>query len=132
MASELKVDKFTGVTTAGSISVTGEGNSTTTNLQQGLTKVWVNINADGAGTADTFNISSITDTNTGRRGVVFSNAMGNANYSLSSASGSGNVRIMLCDNDRTTTLSNIAVYTKGDTNSYADDITFFQAFGDLA
>ena len=36
MASELKVDKFTGVTTAGSILVTGEGNSTTTNLQQGL------------------------------------------------------------------------------------------------
>ena len=38
MASELKVDKFTGVTTAGSIDVTGEGNSTTTNLQQGLAK----------------------------------------------------------------------------------------------
>ena len=38
MASELKVDKFTGVTTAGSILVTGEGNSTTTNLQQGLAK----------------------------------------------------------------------------------------------
>ena len=36
MASELKVNKLTGVTTAGSISVTGEGNSTTTNLQQGL------------------------------------------------------------------------------------------------
>ena len=38
MASELKVDKFTGVSTAGSILVTGEGNSTTTNLQQGLAK----------------------------------------------------------------------------------------------
>ena len=37
-SSELKVDKFTGVTTAGSILVTGEGNSTTTNLQQGLAK----------------------------------------------------------------------------------------------
>ena len=33
MASELKVDKFTGVTTAGSIDAdTGEGNNTTTNL----------------------------------------------------------------------------------------------------
>ena len=40
MASELKVDKITGVTTAGSIDVTGEGNSTTTNLQQGLAKAW--------------------------------------------------------------------------------------------
>ena len=42
MASELKVDKFTGVTTAGSILVTGEGNTNTTNLQQGLVKHWVN------------------------------------------------------------------------------------------
>ena len=40
MASELKVDKITGVTTAGSIDVTGEGNSTTTNLQSGLAKAW--------------------------------------------------------------------------------------------
>ena len=40
MASQLKVDTLTGVTTAGSIVVTGEGNSTTTNLQQGLAKAW--------------------------------------------------------------------------------------------
>jgi hypothetical protein len=43
MASLLKVDSLTGVTTAGSISVTGEGNSTTTNLQQGLIKVWTSF-----------------------------------------------------------------------------------------
>ena len=43
MASQLKVDTLTGVTTAGSIVVTGEGNSTTTNLQQGLAKCWVNV-----------------------------------------------------------------------------------------
>jgi hypothetical protein len=52
MASELKVDKFTGVTTAGSIDVTGEGNSTTTNLQQGLCKAWVN--ADGGAINSSF------------------------------------------------------------------------------
>ena len=43
MASQLKVDTLTGVTTAGSIVVTGEGNSTTTNLQQGLAKAWVSM-----------------------------------------------------------------------------------------
>ena len=43
MASELKVNTLTGVSTAGSIAVTGEGNSTTTNLQQGLDKAWANI-----------------------------------------------------------------------------------------
>ena len=44
MASILKVDTITGVTTAGSISITGEGNSTTTNLQQGLAKAWIRAN----------------------------------------------------------------------------------------
>ena len=37
----IKTDKLTGKTTAGSISVVGEGNSTTTNLQQGLLKMFV-------------------------------------------------------------------------------------------
>ena len=44
MASQLKVNTLTGVTTAGSIAVTGEGNSTTTNLQQGLAKAWITFN----------------------------------------------------------------------------------------
>ena len=37
--SEILVNKLTGTSTAGSIVVTGEGNSTTTNLQQGLAKL---------------------------------------------------------------------------------------------
>ena len=65
MASELKVDKFTGVTTAGSILVTGEGNSTTTNLQQGLAKVWVQIIWVIHALDDSFNVASVTDNGTG-------------------------------------------------------------------
>ncbi len=83
MASELKVDKFTGVTTAGSILVTGEGNSTTTNLQQGLAKAWVNI--DGSGTVSfqgSFNTSSLSDDGTGLYTSSFSNDFGNVNYSF--------------------------------------------------
>ena len=45
MASELKVNTLTGVSTAGSIAVTGEGNSTTTNLQQGLIKAFIHHTA---------------------------------------------------------------------------------------
>ena len=82
MASELKVDKFTGVTTAGSILVTGEGNSTTTNLQQGLAKAWFNLNAATPALRDSFNIGSITDESTGRYEGNFTTAMGNANYSV--------------------------------------------------
>ena len=82
MASLLKVDTITGVTTAGSISVTGEGNSTTTNLQQGLAKAWVNFTGVSSTAArDSFNVSSLTDDGTGRTTVAFSNNMANANYS---------------------------------------------------
>jgi len=83
MASLLKVDALTGVTTAGSISVTGEGNSTTTNLQQGLAKHWLNMNGTGTiATRDSFNNSSITDTNTGTYTLAFTNNMSNNDYAV--------------------------------------------------
>ena len=37
----LKTNTLTGTSTAGSIAVTGEGGSNTINLQQGLTKAWI-------------------------------------------------------------------------------------------
>ena len=81
MASQLKVDTITGLTTAGSISVTAEGNSTTTNLQQGLAKIW--CNADQTGTVrDSLNISGITDEGTGDVTFTFSNATSNDDYAL--------------------------------------------------
>ena len=79
MASELKVDKFTGVSTAGSIDVTGEGNSTTTNLQQGLAKAWFQASSDTT-LSDSFNISSGTDNGTGDYSYALSNAFVNDDY----------------------------------------------------
>jgi len=91
MASELKVDKFTGVTTAGSILVTGEGNSTTTNLQQGLAKHFVNL--DGTASSDhvrdSFNNTSITDGGTGDYKCVFTNVMASNGYVHTVGCGSG-------------------------------------------
>ena len=89
MASVLKVDTITGVATAGSIAITGEGNSTTTNLQQGLAKAWCNV--DGTATfdssdteiRDSFNVDSTVDNGTGDVTVSFTNNMGNASYSVS-------------------------------------------------
>jgi hypothetical protein len=40
--STLLLNTLTGKTSAGSIVVTGEGGSTTTNMQQGLAKAWLN------------------------------------------------------------------------------------------
>ena len=85
MASTLKINTLTGVTTAGSIAVTGEGNSTTTNLQQGLAKVWCQYNASTA-LQDSFNVTSLTDTGTGGTTVTIANDMANDDYS---ATGNG-------------------------------------------
>jgi len=96
MASTLKINTLTGVTTAGSIAVTGEGNSTTTNLQQGLAKAWVNFDgsASGAASRDSFNVSGMTDNGTGDYTITINNDFGNANYSAVgcciAGTGSGN------------------------------------------
>ena len=85
MASQLKVDTITGVTTAGSVAVTGEGNSTTTNLQQGLSKV-NSLGYGGGGQSfalkDSFNRSGLTDNGTGDYTVSFTNNMNNNEYSF--------------------------------------------------
>ena len=81
--SEIKTDKLTGTSTAGSILVTGEGNSTTTNLQGGLAKAWVNFSASGAAVRDSINIASITDNGVGKFSMNMSNAMGNDDYAMS-------------------------------------------------
>ena len=78
--SEIKTDKLTGVGTAGSIVVTGEGNSTTTNLQQGLAKVWCSV--DVTTVDDSLNISSLTDTATGKATMNYSNNMSSEHYGL--------------------------------------------------
>ena len=82
MASELKVDKITGVATAGSIDVTGEGGSTTTNLQQGLTKVWINFNdgSEADAVQDSFNVTTLTDRGSGLWTLTVTNNFANTNY----------------------------------------------------
>ena len=82
MASELKVDKFTGVTTAGSILVTGEGNSTTTSLQQGLAKCWCSTEDDliTANIQDSFNSTTVTDGGTGMITINYTNNMSAGTY----------------------------------------------------
>ena len=79
-----KIDTLKGKTTAGSITVQGEG-SATTNLQQGLCKTRGNIDGD-AGTAvllsgsDSLNVGGITDVAQGRYTVTMTNNFANAFY----------------------------------------------------
>jgi len=79
--SEIKTDKLTGVGTAGSIVVTGEGNSTTTNLQQGLIKSWYCLQgSDTFAIKDSFNTASATDNGEGDYTTVRTNAFSNDDY----------------------------------------------------
>ena len=79
MASILKVDTLTGVTTAGSIAVTGEGNSTTTNLQQGLAKAYFNVDQTSGAVLDgSFNVSSVADNSTGDFTITLNNNLNSA------------------------------------------------------
>ena len=81
--STLKTNTLTGTTSAGSIVVTGEGVSTTTNLQQGLCKAFVNFTSiTTTATRDSFNISSLTDVGTGKTyPISFTSNMNNDDYS---------------------------------------------------
>ena len=74
-----KANTIAGTTTAGSILVTGEGNSTTTNLQQGLAKVLASLDTSGTAEIDnSFNLTSITDNGTGDHTLTIANNLGSA------------------------------------------------------
>tara|TARA_Y100001938_G_scaffold128031_1_gene181442 strand:+ start:105 stop:557 length:453 start_codon:yes stop_codon:yes gene_type:complete len=82
-SGHVATDTIKGNTTAASINVVGEGGSNTTNLQQGLTKAWIEF--DNTGTVainDSFNYSGVTDDGTGQMAVAFTTNMGNATYSI--------------------------------------------------
>ena len=128
MASELKVDKFTGVTTAGSIDVTGEGNSTTTNLQQGLCKMWIRLNGTGTiAIDDSFNVGSATDIGTGNYDFIFSNNMNIADFNFAHASGN---QMQIHSAEAT---SSVRMLCRDGSNSDEDvDPAFSNVHGDLA
>ena len=143
--STIKTNTLTGTTTAGSISVTGEGNSTTTNLQQGLCKARGNIDGDLStpdlhSGSDSLNVGSITDVATGRYTVTMTNNFANAFYQQANHAGYrddangadyGLTLGTYAYGSKTTSenpLSN--VYYNGDL--YEADHGMFTFFGDLA
>ena len=137
MASTLKINTLTGVTTAGSIAVTGEGNSTTTNLQQGLCKGWMNL--DGSGTIaiqDSFNVSGVTDNGTGEYTQTHTNAMNNALYSVSisskRATSTNNSGSQHQDGTFTTAAFKMLFVEHDNDPSHDVDMAFTAAHGDLA
>ena len=89
--STLLLNTLTGKTSAGSIVVTGEGGSTTTNLQQGVAKAWGQYSGSGSTYADSFNLASATDNGTGDYTFTITNDMSNDDYAPSNIGGMNNI-----------------------------------------
>ena len=133
-ASEIAIDKLKGASSASSISVVGEGGTTTTNLQQGLVKAWVNH--DQATVSDSHNVGSVTDNGSGDYGTNFTNNMGNANYSaggLGVHDAGSYTRIQTYDHDDpfTTSQGTINMQDAGGTQGDAEPVCTIY-IGDLA
>ena len=134
MASQLKVDTLTGVTTAGSIVVTGEGTATT-NLQQGLAKVWASLEQGSTySTRDSFNLSSHGDGGTGTSILTFTTNFGNANHAATSM-GSNINNVAGNDSDslvQTSSQVRIGLYDVGNNSAQDGSYLTVSIHGDLA
>jgi len=130
----IKIDTIKGKTTAGSVTVQGEGTATT-NLQQGVAKAWVNFQGtDTFGINDSFNITSCDDNGTGDYDINITNAFSNASFSSTSSctgdSSNDNRGVCTTNNSTSEVLINAFVCTSG---AVADeDEIHFTGHGDLA
>jgi|TARA_R110000737_G_scaffold57269_1_gene82413 hypothetical protein len=133
MASLLKVDALTGVTAAGSISVTGEGGSTTTNLQQGLAKYWVTFSMVTVSQVhDSLNHSSFTDNSTGNASISFTNSFSNTLYSGAGMSVHEANVCWLNYSSNYLTGSNVVITQDNNANGLDEDKVGIHIMGDLA
>ena len=88
-AGFVATDQIRGNTAANSVTVVAEGGTVTTNLQQGLAKVWLRADVDGSTLLDSFNMTSVTDNGTGDYTPTFANDFNNELYSLTSTAQHG-------------------------------------------
>jgi hypothetical protein len=81
--STLRTNTLEGVDAKNSITiVAGAGNVTTTNVQEGLCKAWVNFDGTGTiATRDSQNISGLTDGGTGIYAIAYTSSFNNDDYS---------------------------------------------------
>jgi hypothetical protein len=128
MASILKVDTLTGVTTAKTITVT-VGSSATQSLEQGILKAWtVNASSASGTVGDSLNNSSFSDEGTGRTLITTANPMNTAqDYCVSYSAVSGYPYRGKAD-----TASTYKLETVNDSGNYADGISNGMVSGDLA
>ena len=128
--STLRTNALEGVDAKNSITiVAGAGNITTTNVEQGLAKVWVQFDgqASGAASRDSFNVGSMTDNGTGNYTVTFSNNMSNNDYA---AAGIGNTASITSEAVNTSNINLLSANSSGSTSDVT--IVTTSILGDLA
>ena len=140
--NNVRVNQLSGIDTAGSITVQGEG-SATTNLQQGSCKSWAINNQTTPEVLDSFNQGSLTDTSTGVTTWAVTNNFATVNWTASAnthADNANNAYSMVHSGTRTNsntptdkTTAGTSWYSKNSSHSgYDSKLTGHMAFGDLA
>ena len=139
MVSKIEVDALSGVSSAGVMTVVGEGGSTSTSLQLGLCKAWVHMDGSGTPSAnDSHNLTSITDTASGRYSLNIANDFGNANYTCGWMAGNNGTttvaRSSTIDNTPATGVFAVRLVScESDANVVTEDPNILYNFhGDLA
>ena len=143
MSSQLNVDTIVDKAGSGGTNVkigntstyVSDAGATTQNTVQGLVKAWARINGTGSGVpaADSFNVGSTTDSDTGDYEVAYTNNFSDGEYCITLGD-SNNANVASATHTRCNTSSasghGLQVYYNG-TLADATNV-FFQVTGDLA
>ena len=133
--STLRTNALEGMDAMNSITiVAGAGNITTTNVQEGLTKVWCRWDTDSSHSIeDSFNVSSQDDDAVGQTGIHTTNDFSGATFCVTALGDDGEqVLFHRSATGNSAGEIGIANYNQ-DGNAFADsDITHMSAHGDLA
>ena len=137
MTSQLNVDTIKGKSTAGSITIQGEG-AATTNLQQGSVKCWVHYDQKGdSGSTqvlDSFNESSVLDVSGGSYEVNVTNNFNNAFHATGAIAIDSGTQALFSsgpESGSSTSMIDLLSYTAGGSLADGDSSTNLTC-GDLA
>ena len=134
-ASEIAIDKLKGASSAGSMTVVGEGGSNTTNLQQGLCKAWVKASS-AAARLDSFNMDGSTDHGasggaSGTYSYSLVNPFSSVNYAIVAMGNSTDQRRNVTELGTSAATNTLAIETS-DAGTLDDTAHSITAHGDLA
>ena len=126
------------VDSSGQVTIRGESSATTTNLQQGLCKHWIQHN-DGVVIDDSFNNTSLTDNGTGDYTATIANDFNNTTYAKAITVGgtSGGAGDDCYGGNSSIATGSYGMYAREAAGSNNDDrkdsqLSSMIAFGDLA